>query len=52
MEKDEMAPKVYDVPKEIDERVAHLKLKALGVEIDELTQEQQKYISSWQAGTI
>jgi adenosylhomocysteinase len=52
MEKDEMVPKVYDVPKEIDERVAHLKLKAIGVEIDELTQEQQKYISSWQAGTL
>jgi len=52
VKKDEMTPKVYDVPKEIDERVAHLKLKALGVEIDELTQEQQKYLSRWQAGTI
>jgi len=44
--------KVYSVPKEIDELVAKLKLKAMGVEIDELTKEQRKYISTWEAGTI
>jgi len=43
--------KVYPVPKEIDERVARLKLKALGVEIDELTPEQIKYLQSWEFGT-
>jgi len=43
--------KVYPVPREIDERVARLKLKALGVEIDELTPEQIKYLQSWEFGT-
>lgn len=47
-----LEPKVYSVPKEIDNFVAKLKLKAMGVEIDELTKEQEKYISSWEAGTI
>lgn len=46
-----MEPKVYDVPKEIDEAVARLKLKAMGVEIDEMTEEQKKYIESWEPGT-
>jgi adenosylhomocysteinase len=48
----EMEPKVYSVPKEIDELVASLKLKAMKVEIDELTEEQKKYIASWEAGTV
>jgi len=43
--------KVYPVPKEIDEEVARLKLKSLGVEIDTLTPEQEKYLSSWEEGT-
>jgi adenosylhomocysteinase len=47
----QMAPKVYSVPCEIDENVAALKLKALGVEIDKLTPEQQKYLSTWEMGT-
>jgi len=47
-----MEPKVYSVPKEIDELVASLKLKAMNIEIDELTEEQKKYIASWEAGTI
>ncbi len=42
---------VYDVPKEIDERVSKLKLEALGVKIDTLTPVQKKYLSSWQEGT-
>jgi len=46
-----MEPKVYDVPKEIDELVARLKLKGMNIEIDELTDEQKKYISSWETGT-
>jgi adenosylhomocysteinase len=48
----EMEPKVYSVPREIDELVAKLKLKALDIEIDELTEEQKKYIASWEAGTV
>jgi adenosylhomocysteinase len=46
-----MQPKVYDVPKEIDETVAELKLKAMGITIDKLTAEQQKYLGTWEMGT-
>ncbi len=42
---------VYKVPDEIDREVARLKLKALGIEIDELTPEQVRYLSSWEFGT-
>jgi adenosylhomocysteinase len=47
-----LEPKVYSVPKEIDNLVAGLKLKAMGVEIDELTEEQEKYMATWETGTI
>ncbi len=43
--------KVYTVPKDIDEKVAELKLKSMGVAIDELTVEQKKYLSTWEMGT-
>jgi adenosylhomocysteinase len=43
--------KVYDVPQEIDAEVARLKLHAMGIEIDTLTEEQKKYLSSWEEGT-
>lgn len=43
--------KVHDVPKEIDERVAKLKLETMGIEIDRLTPEQEKYLRSWEEGT-
>ncbi len=43
--------KVYDVPKDIDREVSRLKLKSMGMNIDTLTAEQQKYLSSWQEGT-
>ena len=46
-----MPPKVYTVPKDIDETVAELKLKAMGIRIDELTPEQRKYLSTWEMGT-
>lgn len=52
VKKGQMAPKVYSVPKEIDELVAVLKLKAMNMEIDDLTDEQKKYIASWEAGTV
>ncbi|GBD33481.1 Adenosylhomocysteinase [bacterium HR33] len=42
---------VYRVPADIDAQVARLKLAAMGVEIDELTEEQRKYLSSWESGT-
>ena len=44
--------RVYRVPKEIDNLVAGLKLKAINVEIDELTEEQKKYLVTWETGTI
>jgi len=47
-----LEPKVYPVPKEIDETVARLKLKSMNIEIDELTEEQKHYLSSWEMGTI
>ncbi len=43
--------KVYDVPEEIDSEVARLKLRAMGIAIDVLTDEQRKYLSSWEEGT-
>src|SRR4030042_1046376 len=46
-----MPPKVYTVPKDIDETVAELKLKAMGIRIDELTPEQKKYLATWEMGT-
>ena len=42
---------VYEVPNEIDEKVANLKLSSLGLSIDTLTKEQKKYGSSWDIGT-
>ena len=43
--------RVYDVPKEIDEEIARLKLATMGIEIDELTEEQSRYLASWDEGT-
>jgi len=43
--------KVYSVPKDIDAEIARLKLVAMGIEIDTLTEEQVKYLASWQEGT-
>jgi adenosylhomocysteinase len=42
---------VYEVPQEIDEQVAHLKLSSLGLSIDTVTEEQKKYQCSWDIGT-
>ncbi|MBI2766649.1 MAG: adenosylhomocysteinase [Chloroflexi bacterium] len=42
---------VYELPDEIDQEIARLKLHAMGVRIDYLTAEQQKYLTSWQEGT-
>jgi adenosylhomocysteinase len=46
-----LPPAVYNVPKEIDELVAKLKLKGMKIEIDEMTEEQKRYVSSWEEGT-
>jgi adenosylhomocysteinase len=47
----ELKAQVYDVPVEIDKRVAKLKLGSIGVKIDILTLSQKKYLASWQEGT-
>jgi len=46
-----MDKKVYTLPSEIDREIAFLKLKTMGIEIDVLTEEQKKYLSSWGEGT-
>jgi adenosylhomocysteinase len=46
-----LEPKVYSVPEEIDKQVARLKLSSMGIDIDSLTQEQEKYLTSWEEGT-
>lgn len=43
--------KVYNVPREIEDWVATLKLKSMGITIDELTEEQKHYLASWEMGT-
>lgn len=47
-----LEPGVYAVPREIDEAIAALKLATMGVRIDTLTEEQRRYLSSWQEGTV
>ncbi len=47
----ELEKQVYDVPEAIDREIAALKLKAMGVEIDTLTQEQEAYLNEWSLGT-
>jgi adenosylhomocysteinase len=47
-----LEPGVYPVPAEIDAGIAKLKLETMGVKIDTLTAEQEKYLASWQEGTV
>lgn len=49
--KGKLKPKVYYVPAEIEDWVARLKLRSMGVDIDTLTAEQKKYLASWEEGT-
>ena len=46
-----MERRVYNVPQEIDEEVARLKLRGMGIEIDEMTEEQKEYMKQWRYGT-
>jgi adenosylhomocysteinase len=43
--------RVYDVPEEIDNEIARLKLETMAIDIDELSEEQAKYLASWDQGT-
>ena len=47
----DLGKKVYPVPMEIDQQIAGLKLASMGIQIDELTEEQRKYLSEWTMGT-
>jgi len=46
-----LAPKVYPVPKALDEKVARLKLRTMGLHVDTLTEDQRRYLTSWSEGT-
>jgi adenosylhomocysteinase len=46
-----LSKKVYSVPGDIDKEIARLKLESMGIKIDKLTEEQERYLSSWKAGT-
>lgn len=48
----DMAPDCYDVPADIDDEIARVKLSTLGVSIDTLTDEQVAYMNSWEMGTV
>jgi len=48
---DKLDNKVYGVPEDIDLEIARLKLEAMGIKIDTLTEEQEKYLHSWEQGT-
>jgi adenosylhomocysteinase len=48
---DKLEKKVYPVPEEIDREIARIKLESMGVKIDVLTEEQVKYLNSWEEGT-
>lgn len=47
----ELERRIYSIPKAIDEKIAALKLEAMGIQIDRLTKEQVRYLASWEIGT-
>jgi adenosylhomocysteinase len=47
----DLQKKVYSVPKELDQKVARLKLEAMAIKIDRLTPDQEEYMASWSEGT-
>jgi len=51
LNENELKAGVYKIPKDIDEMIARLKLKTMDIDIDELTERQKQYISSWEEGT-
>jgi adenosylhomocysteinase len=48
---EELEKSVYTIPEDIDREIARLKLETMGIHIDELTEEQRKYLNSWEVGT-
>ncbi|MFW6315699.1 MAG: adenosylhomocysteinase, partial [Cyanobacteriota bacterium] len=51
LNKGKLEPGIHSIPREVDEEIARLKLKSMGVQIDSLTDEQVKYMNSWTEGT-
>ncbi len=51
LNKGKLEPGIHSIPREVDREIARLKLKAMGVQIDDLSQEQIKYMNSWTEGT-
>jgi len=51
MNQDELGPEVYTLPDDLDHEVARLKLEAMGASLDSLTEEQERYLASWDQGT-
>jgi adenosylhomocysteinase len=47
----ELENQVYTIPEEIDQEIARLKLESMGVRIDSLSEEQARYLASWEEGT-
>ncbi len=47
----ELQPRVYTIPRDIDQTIARLKLQAMGIGLDTLTPEQVKYLGDWESGT-
>ncbi|GCE06372.1 adenosylhomocysteinase [Dictyobacter aurantiacus] len=47
----ELKPQVYTLPQDLDKEIARLKLHAMGIKFDTLTEEQEKYLNSWESGT-
>jgi adenosylhomocysteinase len=48
---DTLEKKVHSVPEDVDQEIARIKLAGMGINIDNLTPEQEKYLSSWEEGT-
>ena len=46
-----LAPEVHSVPRDIDEEIGRLKLESMGIQIDSLNEEQERYLASWDIGT-
>ena len=46
--RDKMVPDLFDVPAEIDDLVSKIKLDAMGLKVDTLTEEQVKYLNGWE----
>jgi adenosylhomocysteinase len=49
--KGKLAPGLHSIPVEVDQEIARLKLQAIGITIDSLTDDQIEYINSWTSGT-